>query len=963
MIHRVLGWSNCFRRQKLATQVPVWVTAVIAFVGLTFITVFPSAASDLNETVESRIERIEKGLLPSSVAVAVPPPPWNIRDRMEFYRVPGVAIAVIHNNAIEWARGYGVLEVGGSEAVDAETLFQAGSISKPLTAMAILSLMQGGELGLDDLANQRLTSWKIPDNEFTATRSVTLRHLLSHMGGMPTFGYFGYFAGQPLPTLVQILDGRRPPANSPAIRVEGVPGTEYRYSNGGFLILQQLLTDLTGSFFEQWMQTGIFDKLGMSRSTFQQPLPLELTRNAASGHLADGSAIPGRWMIYPELAAAGLWTSATDLARFVIEIQKSFSGKSNRVLSADSIKQMLTEEAPNYGLGMQLASDGGLFYHTGANRGFRSIILGYPGAGDGAVIMTNSDRGDELRLEIARAIAAEYAWVHFRVCRHSLNMNGWSFSAQGGTGSVEITATTPDCRWTISGIPQWIQITSPHSGIGNGRVTFRVNANSGASLFSTFTIANLPFTVEQVGQPSSGLRYMGSIPHIAAQDAWKTTFTLVNKAAVQATTRLNLFGDPSGGLNLPLTLSQITSVPLSASSLERTLAPNASLIIDTAGPQMPPVQTGSVQLSATDTVDGFAVFQWIPGEQEAVVPVEVRDAGSYLLAFDNTGGVGLGVAVQNVSGDAANIPVVIRDDNGAIISDPGAGLVLESNGHASFMLSERYAVTANKRGTIEFVRQSGGRISVLGIRMTPAGNALTLTTVPALTRSGDTGGSIAHIATGAGWETTFVLVNTGTSPAQTQLNFFASGSGAPLAIPLTFPQLGGSSAVTSSVGRVLAAGSTLIVQSGGPLSDGLPRLGSAQVHSDGNVAGFVIFRYNPNGQEAVVPLEQRTADGFLVAFDNTAGRVTGVAVNNRGSQPVHVPVIVRDDMGLLVAVDTVNLAPHGHTSFSLGIDKYPEVVGRRGTIEFRTPQGGQIAALGIRMSPALTFTTLPALAK
>jgi hypothetical protein len=184
-----------------------------------------------------------------------------------------------------------------------------------------------------------------------------------------------------------------------------------------------------------------------------------------------------------------------------------------------------------------------------------------------------------------------------------------------------------------------------------------------------------------------------------------------------------------------------------------------------------------------------------------------------------------------------------------------------------------------------------------------------------------------------------------------------------MAIPVTFPQLGNSNTVMSSVGRVLAAGSTLIVESVGPLSDVLPTVGSAQLNTDGNVAGFVIFRYNPNGQEAVVALEQRSADGFLLAFDNTAGRVTGIAVNNRVSQPVDVPVIVRDDMGLLVAVDTVSLAPHGHTSFTLGIDRYPEVAGRRGTVEFRTPPGGQIAALGIRMSPALTFTTLPALAK
>ncbi len=470
--------------------------ALVLAIGV-LIAISPLVASDLNDSIENRITRIEEGLLPPAVDGVSHLTPWNIRDRMEFYKVPGVSIAVIHNFAVDWARGYGALEAGGSDLVDAETLFQAASISKPLTAMGILSLSRAGILALDDEVNWKLDSWRIPDNNFTAVRSVTVRHLLSHMAGTPSFGYFGYFAGQQLPSLVEILDGQRPPANSPAIRVGLVPGTEFHYSNGGFLILQQLAMDVTGMHFAEWMQAEILSKLKMNHSTFQQPLPPELAVNAASGHLGDGSPIPDRWMIYPELASSGVWTTPTDLARFVIEIQNSLSGKSNRVLSVDSVREMLRPQAPNYGLGIQVSSDGTLFYHTGANRGFRSIILGYPRTGDGAVIMTNSDKGDELRLEIIRAIAAEYGWPHFRVCSHSLNLDGWSFPAEGGSGSVAISATTPDCRWTVSAYPEWIEITSPLSGTGNGTVTFQASANRGEARLATFTAANSSFTIVQ----------------------------------------------------------------------------------------------------------------------------------------------------------------------------------------------------------------------------------------------------------------------------------------------------------------------------------------------------------------------------------------------------------------------------------------------------------------------------------
>jgi hypothetical protein len=521
-----------------------------------------------------------------------------------------------------------------------------------------------------------------------------------------------------------------------------------------------------------------------------------------------------------------------------------------------------------------------------------------------------------------------------------------------------------------------------------------VAANGGVDRAVSVTIAGQSFTIEQEAATISGLSLIGSMAHLAAEENWTTNFTLVNKGSVSAQARLSFFGDtldPSGNgpLALPVVFPQSSAAgALLASSFDRTMNPNASLIVTSAGSQTPPVLQGSAQLAATGAVDGFAIFHLIPGAQEAVVPMETRNASSYILAFDNTGGVVLGVAVANVSAQTAIIPVVIRDDTGAVISAGGATISLGGNSHTAFVLSDPvlgFPVTANKRGTIEFQTPAGGQISVLGIRTTPIGGTNTLTTIPALANVGTNGGSIAHIATGNGWQTTivlvntgttsaqatgngwqttFVLVNTGTTSAQAHLKFLAD-DGSPLSLPLTFPQIAGGAASTAvSVDQTLAAGATLLVQSAAPVSNPAPTVGSAQLTTNGNIGGFVIFRLNTNGQEAVVPLESRNANAYLLAFDNTADIATGVAINNVAAQAVNVPVVVRDDSGAQIATDTLSLPPNGHSSFTLVTDKYPASAHIRGTIEFDTPANSQIGALGIRIPAAAhTFTTLPALAK
>jgi len=549
-------------------------------------------------------------------------------------------------------------------------------------------------------------------------------------------------------------------------------------------------------------------------------------------------------------------------------------------------------------------------------------------------------------------------------CTNTLSAGGQAFAGSGGSSNVGVIAGA-GCAWSVSGAPSWISFPGSIGGTGSGPVLYQVQANAGADRSATFTVAGVSFTVEQQGAAIAGMNFIGSMPHIAAEENWTTAFTLVNQNAAPVEARLSLFGDPSGALTLPLAFPQQAagSGAVLAASLDRSLNANASLIIDTAGAQTPPVQVGSAQLAATGAVDGFAIFHLIPSAQEAVVPLETRNASSYLLAFDNTGGVVLGVAVENVSALPAVIPIVIRDDTGTVISAAGTTITLAGNGHTSFVVSTQYPGTISLRGTIEFDTPAGGQIAVLGIRTTPLGTSNTLTTIPPLANVGVTGGSIAHLTTGNGWQTTFVLVNTGASAATAHLKFFAD-TGSPLSLPLSFPQVtGGTSTDAATVDRLLPAGATLIVQSTKPLADPAPTIGSAQLTTDGNIGGFVIFRYNPNGQEAVVPLESRTASAYVIAFDNTSNTATGIAINSVSAQAVNVPVVVRDSSGAQIATDSISLAANGHLSFTLATDKYPSTGNIRGTIEFDTPAGTQMGALGIRIPVTHTFTTLPALAR
>jgi CubicO group peptidase (beta-lactamase class C family) len=344
--------------------------------------------------------------------------PWLeavILERMAHYAVPGVALALIGDSDIASEAGHGVKEAGRDDPVTPATRFQACSISKPVAVLGMLRLVEQGVLDLDADVNEVLTSWCVPPNASWQPR-VTLRQIASHSAGLTVHGFPGYSRGAALPTLTQILTGSAP-ANTAGVRVDTLPGVEFRYAGGGTTVLQQVLEDATGRPFEELTQELVLDPLRMSHSGYLQPLPDDLRAEAATAHGTDGTPVEGGGHVYPELAAAGLWTTPGDLARFAIAVQRAASGAPDAILGPTLAAAMLTRHAgpavrlgglDSIGLGLFLG--GPWFGHSGGNEGFRCHLVAHRDAGCGAAIMTNGDRGHELVAEILDVVAREQAW-------------------------------------------------------------------------------------------------------------------------------------------------------------------------------------------------------------------------------------------------------------------------------------------------------------------------------------------------------------------------------------------------------------------------------------------------------------------------------------------------------------------------------------------------------------------------
>ena len=359
----------------------------------------------------ARRARVEHGLTPVLRIANRPVERFTVADRMARYQVPGCSIAVVDDGEVSWAAGYGATADGGGP-VHATTLFQAASISKAVAAVGVLVLVEWGELDLDEPVNDRLRSWRLPDSPHTAEQPVTLRHLLSHTAGTTVPGFPGYAVGTTLPTVPEVLSGGGV-ANTSAVESFAPPGTRTQYSGGGTTIVQLLVTEVTGRAFPELMTELVLRPFGMVDSAYDQPLAADRRRRAATGHGASGRLAAGGHHVYPELQAAGLWTTAVDLARWLVGVQEILRGDRTGPISRATAHEMITPLGDgSFGLGPELGGEGELrrFGHSGGNEGFRSQMDALVERPVGGVVLTNADNGTTLCAEVRRAFAEEYGW-------------------------------------------------------------------------------------------------------------------------------------------------------------------------------------------------------------------------------------------------------------------------------------------------------------------------------------------------------------------------------------------------------------------------------------------------------------------------------------------------------------------------------------------------------------------------
>jgi CubicO group peptidase (beta-lactamase class C family) len=375
-------------------------------------TLLLQACTPAGTTVEERIRNVETHL--TTPVYIQGDSAWTIEERMAHYGVPGVSIAVIHDGKVAWTKAYGVTDKETQEPVTTRTLFQAGSISKPVAAYGALKAVELGKVSLDEDVNHFLKSWKLEENEFTKQKKVTLAHLLSHTGGVTVHGFPGYSPDLPVPTLVQVLNGE-PPSNTQRIYVDKVPEESWRYSGGGYCIMQQMLIDVEGRTFPEILNEWVLSPLTMTSSTYEQPLTGDWLRLAAAGYLPDGSPTKGKRHTYPEMAAAGLWTTAEDLARFAIEVQETFNGAGRGVLSQETVKRMLTpfvNDSYGLGFGINKFEEDVYFGHGGWDEGFSSQLMAHRDKGYGVVVLTNSNHPAFID-ELIRSVALAYNWDNY----------------------------------------------------------------------------------------------------------------------------------------------------------------------------------------------------------------------------------------------------------------------------------------------------------------------------------------------------------------------------------------------------------------------------------------------------------------------------------------------------------------------------------------------------------------------
>ncbi len=379
----------------------------------------PASPAPPAPAVEERIARIERSLIAPLQLEGEPTPTQTLGELMAATEVPALALAIVDDCSVVWSGGWGTLEADGETAVTGSTPFQVGSVSKAVTATLAMILAAEGELDLDRPVNDLLRTWRLPDNDLARETPVLVRHLLAHSAGLTRTAYW-FERGAALPSIPALLGGE---AGNPAIAVEEAPGSRAVPSNSGFLLLQNILEDVTGIPLARLADSRLFTPTGMSDSAFE-PVDEAFLARATTGHRRDGTAMEGKAPLIPA-APGGLWSSAEDLGRLLAELMKSWQGRSERLLPREMTRRMLSPQLDGMGLGLHLRGEGEdfSFQQAGGGIGSQSRLIAYPERCQGAVVVINTDRGRRLIAETLAAVGQEYDWPDLPLRRAKIQLD------------------------------------------------------------------------------------------------------------------------------------------------------------------------------------------------------------------------------------------------------------------------------------------------------------------------------------------------------------------------------------------------------------------------------------------------------------------------------------------------------------------------------------------------------------
>jgi CubicO group peptidase (beta-lactamase class C family) len=338
----------------------------------------------------------------------------TVEQTMLKHGLHGLSVAVIENYRVSWSRAWGVKSSDGEEKIDVSTAFNIASIAKPVTATLVAMLAEKGLIDLDESVSTYLRRWQLPNSEHTRSVDITLRHLLSHTSGATQHGYKDFYAGEKVPTVVDVLNGGNLPGTE-KLDIDFKPGSHWRYSGGGYVIAQIAVEDHLQRSLAELAAEFIFQPLEMRNTTMLRPDEVGFLRNVAKAHDESGAVISTGLPICPQISASGLWSTPTDMGRFLIEMQNALRGSQTEIVSHAVAKLVTSEILDGFGLGWALFDPVGYmeaFSHGGANTGTGGRVYATMDGGNGIALFGNGPNSirEPVLEKFRESIVDAYDW-------------------------------------------------------------------------------------------------------------------------------------------------------------------------------------------------------------------------------------------------------------------------------------------------------------------------------------------------------------------------------------------------------------------------------------------------------------------------------------------------------------------------------------------------------------------------